>query len=234
MVSKAQGRQTIRSKTTMTCIAEVLVGCQDPRLEAVEAVACSYKQCKPRIMQVLLESHSRTHLKNIFPLFPTFATVNCLPSRPADPPSGAISHFPWSASLLVIGRASSPPDLRSVAGSMGFDLLTGDSRATTFAPLSTTLSMGRGGERLSLTSRSIPVLGFLSALVDKFRRGGRCDLTLVSLVTIGDSDSRGPTTSIALSRFRHLLSYARDETVSFLLLRNRALSAVPKSAEWMH
>ena len=188
-----------------------------------------------------LEQRGITYLKNIFPLFPTFATVNCLPSRPADPPSGAISHFPGSASLLVIGLASSPPGLRSVAGSIGFDLLTGDNRAAAFAPFSTTLSMGRGGERLSLTSRSIPVLGFLSVLVDRFRRGGRCDLTLVSLVTvtIGDSDSRGPATSISLSSSfsSTFLVHTLTNTISFsycatercLLFRSRPNGCIEES-----
>lgn len=39
--------------------------------------------------------------KYILPLFPTLATVNCLPSRPADPPSGIRSDLASSASLFA-------------------------------------------------------------------------------------------------------------------------------------
>jgi hypothetical protein len=42
-----------------------------------------------------------TYRKYILPLFPTLATVNCLPSRPAEPPSGVISYFTSSASLFA-------------------------------------------------------------------------------------------------------------------------------------
>jgi hypothetical protein len=39
--------------------------------------------------------------KYIRPFPPTLATVNCLPSRPAELPSGAISVLPFSASFLA-------------------------------------------------------------------------------------------------------------------------------------
>jgi hypothetical protein len=44
---------------------------------------------------------SSAYRKYILPLFPTLATVNCLPSRPAEPPSGVTSILPSSTSLLA-------------------------------------------------------------------------------------------------------------------------------------
>lgn len=43
-----------------------------------------------------------TYLRYMRPLLPTFATVNCLPSRPAEPPSGVMSHL--SLSEFFLGR----------------------------------------------------------------------------------------------------------------------------------
>lgn len=56
------------------------------------------------------------------PLFPTFATANCLPSRPAEPPSGVISHLSssWLPFLARRTAGFSSWGLRSVTGSSGF------------------------------------------------------------------------------------------------------------------
>jgi hypothetical protein len=62
------------------------------------------------------------YLKYMRPLFPTLATANCLPSRPAEPPSGVISHLSSSWLPFLPRRAArfSSCDLRSVTGNKGF------------------------------------------------------------------------------------------------------------------
>ena len=46
-------------------------------------------------------AYASSYRKYMRPLFPTFATVNCLPSLPAELPSGAMSYFTSSASLFA-------------------------------------------------------------------------------------------------------------------------------------
>ena len=62
------------------------------------------------------------YLRYMRPLFPTLATANCLPSRPAEPPSGVISHLSSSWLPFFARRAArvSSCDARSVTGNSGF------------------------------------------------------------------------------------------------------------------
>ena len=89
------------------------------------------------------------YLKYMRPLFPTLATANCLPSRPAEPPSGAISHLS-SSWLAFLGRRAariSSCDLRSVTGSRGFVFpkpRLGAPRPVVFARLPSAPSRGGG------------------------------------------------------------------------------------------
>ncbi len=89
------------------------------------------------------------YLKYMRPLFPTLATANCLPSRPAEPPSGVISHLS-SSWLGFFGRRAariSSCDLRSVTGSRGFVFpkpRLGAPRPVVFARLPSAPSRGGG------------------------------------------------------------------------------------------
>jgi hypothetical protein len=59
------------------------------------------------IVSCVVVSSNKIHVRNvpyrkyILPLFPTFATVNCRPSRPAEFPSGATSFRMPSTSLFA-------------------------------------------------------------------------------------------------------------------------------------
>jgi hypothetical protein len=91
------------------------VGLRDVRSGSAGVKSCSEgPKCSCRRVSTGLP-----YLKYMRPLFPTLATANCLPSRPAEPPSGVIS----SSRLSFFPRR--PPrfsscDWRSVSGSSGF------------------------------------------------------------------------------------------------------------------
>ena len=74
------------------------------------------------------------YLRYMRPLFPTFATANCLPSRPAEPPSGAISHLSssWLGFFARRPARFSSCDLRSVTGNRGFVCELADAQGFVF------------------------------------------------------------------------------------------------------
>jgi hypothetical protein len=140
-----------------------------------------------------------TYLKYILPLFPTLATVNCRPSRPAEPPSGVMSHFSLSTSFLPFASLpSSPPDLLSAAGSSDFAPATGERRTFALTVFSVSLPNGRGGDRLALGSRKPPALLDFWLLVEKSRFTGRRVWELVRLGSVGGCEARGLTSMAVL------------------------------------
>lgn len=64
------------------------VGLQDVRTASAD-VKCYGRRRDPRAAATACFPY----LKYMRPLFPTFATANFLPSRPAEPPSGVMSHL---------------------------------------------------------------------------------------------------------------------------------------------
>ena len=103
-----------------------------------------------------------TYLKNMRPLFPTLATVNCRPSRPAEVPSGAMLALSPLLSFLEL-VATSPPDFLSTAGTKCLVLLAGERPPPLLLPppprvksdLLVSRREWRGGERrLNLASRT--------------------------------------------------------------------------------
>lgn len=64
------------------------------------------------------------------PLLPTFHTANCRPSRPAEPPSGVISHLSssWPVVFALVLPTFPSATLRSVAGSKDLGVALGDKR----------------------------------------------------------------------------------------------------------
>lgn len=117
-----------------------------------------------------------TYRRKILPLFPTLATVNCLPSRPAELPSGVISHFVASTSFLPVGFfASSPPGRLSATGTNGFEAWARDDCVLDRAGLSASWPNGSGGDRwANLPSRKLPLacLGVFGRRFDQSLRKG--------------------------------------------------------------
>ncbi len=74
-----------------------------------------------------------THLRYMRPLFPTFATANWRPSRPAEPPSGAMSNLSSSwLPFLIRHEGISSWDLRSDTGRSVLGNKLGDVRDLSF------------------------------------------------------------------------------------------------------
>jgi len=81
---------------------------------------------------VCLSCCSKSYRRYILPLLPTFATVNCLPSRPAEIPSGTMPYFRSSASLFArrctlasLRRPSCTCFFLTKSGDCAFDLGAG-------------------------------------------------------------------------------------------------------------
>jgi hypothetical protein len=147
------------------------------------------------------EAVEKSYLKYIRPLFPTFATVNCLPSRPAEPPSGAMSNFSPSASTFLTRHAAtfSSCDFRSVTGTRGFAATGGMRILLVHLPVTVSFPVNLGLVLLNLASRS-PPLG---------DNGLRCESSRCGCRTLrpagrGDEDGRGLSTSKAMAAVRVL------------------------------
>jgi hypothetical protein len=100
-----------------------------------------------------------TCLKYMRPLLPTFATVKCLPSRPADPPSGVMSNFsvPSASDFLArLAGAFSSCDFRSVTGTKGFAAGAATRLLLFHLPGPVSLPNIRGLASLNLASRTLP------------------------------------------------------------------------------
>lgn len=131
------------------------------------------------------------YLKYMRPLFPTLATANCLPSRPAEPPSGAISHLS-SSWLAFFGRRPariSSCDRRSVTGSRGFVFprpRLGAPRPVVFARLPSAPSRGGGGWIMIRSGDVRTRVG--GSLGERSRRRGR---VLLDPVAADEGDMSG-------------------------------------------
>ena len=131
------------------------------------------------------------------PLCPTLATANFLPSRPAEPPSGVMSHLfaSWLPFLSRRPASISSRDLRSVTGSSarGFGLLPGP----TPAPAGRSPSLlGFGGDRRRRASLSTFCEGDIGSRGAEAVGEAGCRLRRVwDPAAVGGGD--GPNPSIA-------------------------------------
>ena len=110
-----------------------------------EGLGTDKKTLAKRGHGIALQSCAHAYLKNSLPLFPTLATVNWRPSRPAEAPSGATSHRSFSSSRLASDSVLLT-DLCSVKGTIGRPVVDG---------LRITLVDGFGGV-VSLASDTLP------------------------------------------------------------------------------